>query len=83
MDANEFYTRKEALLEQIADGIFQVKEAMLLLKLLEKKATDPDEIAIEELDALRDYAGDIEEWTSIEWNAVHPLAEAARLATKK
>ena len=83
MDANEFYTRKEDLLEQIADGIFKVKEAMLLLKVLEKKATDPDVIAIEELDALRDYANDIEEWTSTEWDAVHPMAEAARQASKK
>jgi len=83
MDGNEFYIRKEDLLEKIADGIFQLKEAMLLLKILERQADEPDRIAIEELEQLQDHANDIEEWTSIEWDAVHPLAEAARQAAKK
>lgn len=82
MNTNEFYTRKEDFLEQIADGIEQVKEALFLLKVLERKAVEPTEIFIEELEALLDHATEIEEWTSIEWDAVHPLAEAARQAAK-
>lgn len=83
MDTYEFATRKEDLLEQISDGIFQVKEAMFLLKLHERKAVEPDEKFLEELEQLLDHAGDIEEWFSAEWDAAHPLAEAARYCRRQ
>ena len=83
MDANEFYTRKEDLLERLSNALCDVEEAMIHLKALERKAEDPDMIALEELELLQDHIRDAGDWTTGEWNAVHPMAEAVRQAAKK
>lgn len=83
MDANEFYTRKEDLLERLSNALCDVEEAMLQLKAHERKADDPNEIALEELELLMDHVRDAGDWTTGEWDAVHPMAEAARQAAKK
>lgn len=83
MDANEFYTRKEDLLERLSNAVAELQESMSQLMALERKAVEPDLIVIEELESLQGYACDMDEWTDIEWTAVHPLAEAARVAAKK
>ena len=83
MDANEFYIRKQSLLELLSNAISEVNEALVMLKVLELKADEPDRIALEELEVLLDHTCNTDEWADIEWEAVNPMAEAARQAAKK
>lgn len=83
MDANEFYIRKQSLLELLSNAISEVNEALVMLKVLELDADEPDRIALEELEVLLDHACNTDEWADIEWEAVNPMAEAARQAAKK
>lgn len=83
MDANEFYTRKEDLLVQLSNALCDAEEAMFQLKALERKAEDPDMIALEELEQHQYHVRDAGVWTTGEWEDVQPMAEAARQAAKK
>ena len=83
MDAKEFYTRKEDLLERLSAALSEAAEVLSLLKANEKKVSDPDRIFLEEADAIYDSFCDASDWTDLEWKNVNPMAEAARQAAKK
>ena len=78
MDANEFYTLKEAILQRLSTALCDVEAAMIQLEAHERKAADPNEIALEELELLMDHVRDAGDWTAAERQAVAPMAEAAK-----
>lgn len=77
MDANEFYTLKEAILQRLSTALCDVEAAMIQLKVHERKATDPNEVALEELELLMDHVRDAGDWTTAERQALAPMIEAA------
>ena len=77
MDANEFYTLKEAILQRLSTALCDVEKSMLQLKAHERKAVDPNEIALEELELLMDHVRDAGDWTTAERQALAPMIEAA------
>jgi len=93
MDANEFYTRKEDILERLSNALSEVREALSLLsearealsllKALEHKADETGRIYMEELECIIESINDASEWANIELTTIHPMVEAARQASKK
>jgi hypothetical protein len=73
MDTNEFYGRKEELLERIRKALVHAHEEMHLLKTHEQSAPAPDAIALEELEDLMDGIRDANDWSFIEWQSIQPM----------
>lgn len=80
---NNFYGRKEQLLERISDALEAAHEAMLALEKHERTAPAADKVMMEELEALMDYIRDANDWTRSEWRSIQPMAEAEVRASSK
>lgn len=83
MDTNEFYTCKEDLLERLSNALSEAHDAMILLKANERNADDTDFDTLDTLDSLLDGIRCAIDWSDGEWEAVHPMAEAARRTSKE
>jgi hypothetical protein len=73
MDAKEFYSRKAQQLSALCDLLNEVQEMSLQLMAAERKAVDPDEELITEVQFLNRKAEEFETYLADQYMAVAPM----------